>query len=318
MNNDHNQKLGFGRFGKKAYGREEQHKTRDLSSRSEIKEVRIAEAKSQLLTTGEINRILKVIGGGKEATVLLAEKNDKELVCAKVFKFFTSTIKKRLRSTKHITADDMATLAARQEYWNLKEMQRYVPVPKPYNLIENIVIMEFIGKSDSSITPAPLLKEVDLTQYDPEEILHESIDILAQLFIEGKFIHGDYSEYNLMVTQKGSLFTMDVSQSVQYNTKTFIDTPVRIRVDKALKLLETDIRNINQYFKRIYRININPNEIVEEIFKELPQKLQNFLNEKTMEIYPSSLYSSEIYVSKERYRYQIVLQRTGSARQRPK
>jgi serine/threonine-protein kinase RIO1 len=318
MNDDHNQRLGFGRYGKKAHGRKEQHKKKVSSSRSQIREIRIAEAKSQLLATGEINKILAVIGGGKEATVLLAENFESILVCAKVFRFFTSTIKKRMRGTKHITASDMAALAAKQEYWNLYEMHNHVPVPKPHVLLENVVIMEFIAENSGSNTPAPLLKDVDLTSYDPEEIFHESIDILAQLFLQGNFIHGDYSEHNLMVTQKGSLITMDVSQSVQYNTKTFTNTPIRVRIDRALKMLEADIKNINDYFKRIYRISIDPREVRDAITNELPQKLQEFLTEKTMEIYPSTLYSSEVYVRKEQYRDQLVLQRTGTARQQPK
>lgn len=318
MSSDHNQRLGFGRYGKKAHGREEQYKSRELSSKSRIKEIGITEAKSQLLATGEIKTILAVIGGGKEATVLLAKNYTDDFVCAKFFRFFTSTIKKRLRGTRHITARDMAALAAKQEYWNLVEMYHHVPVPKPHLLAGNIVIMDFIAKNNGSTTPAPLIKDIDLTYYDPEEILHESIDILAQLFLKGKFIHGDYSEHNLMVTQKGSLITMDVSQSVQYNTKTFTNTPIRIRIDNALKLLETDIENINQYFKRIYRISIDSREVINAITKELPENLQTFLKEKTMEIYPSTLYSSEAYNGKEQYRSHLVHRRTGTSRQQPK
>ncbi|MFX0086800.1 MAG: RIO1 family regulatory kinase/ATPase [Candidatus Hodarchaeota archaeon] len=317
MKDDHNQRLGFGKYGKTFHGREEPHQKREISS-PQIREIRITEAKTQLLETGEINKILAVIGGGKEATVLLVENSKGKLVCAKVFRFFTSTIKKRLQGTSHITASDMAALAAKQEFWNLSEMKNCAPVPKPYLLLKNIVIMEFIAKNKGSITPAPLLKDIDLTVFDPEEIFHESIDILAQLFLQGKFIHGDYSEHNLMVTQKGSLITMDVSQSVQYNTKTFTNTPIRIRIDRAVKMLETDIKNINKYFKRIYRISIDPKEVSETITKELPQKLQDFLTEKTMEIYPSTLYSSEVYIGKEQYRDQYVLQRTGTTRQQPK
>ncbi len=317
MKDDHNQRLGFGRYGKIAHGREELHQKKEIY-RHQIREIRIAEAKTQLLTTGEINKILAIIGGGKEATVLLAENSKGNLVCAKVFRFFTSTVKKRLQGTTHITASDMAALAARQEYWNLFEMKKYAPVPAPYLLLKNIVIMEFIAKNKGSITPAPLLKDTDLTYFDPEEIFHESIDILAQLFLQGKFIHGDYSEHNLMVTQNGSLITMDVSQSVQYNTKTFINTPIRIRIDRAVKLLEADIKNINKYFNRNYRISIDPKEVCSAITTELPQKLQDFLTERTMEIYPSTLYSSEVYIGKEQHRDQLVLQRTGSTRQQPK
>lgn len=316
LSTDRNQRLGFGRYGKTAHGREEHRQNRQ--QKRQLREVRIAEARSQLLATGEIKKVLAIIGGGKEATVLLAESIEDELVCAKVFRYFTSTIKKRLRGTKHLLADEMASLAAKQEYWNLFEMHNYVSLPKPLFLIDNIVIMDFIAEERGSLAPAPLLREVDLSIYDPEEIFYESIDIIAQLFLKGYYIHGDYSEHNLMLTQDGILFTMDVSQSVQFNSKTFIDTPLRIRIDRAVELLEIDIKNINQYFRRVYRISIDPNEVREAIIKELPAKLQNFLFERTMEIYPSAMCSPETLTGKERYRDETVYQRSGRARQQPK
>lgn len=319
LSTDHNQRLGFGRYGKTTHGREESRESRKTKTKRQLKEVTITEAKNQLLATGEIQQVLAVIGGGKEATILLAENTEEELVCAKVFRYFTSTIRKRLRGTIHLLADDMAALAAKQEYWNLHELfNRNIPVPEPRLLTNNIVIMEFIAEEIGSTTPAPLLREVNLTYYDPEELLYDSIDILANLFLEGHFIHGDYSEHNLMLTQKGILFTMDVSQSVQYNRKTFINTPLRIRIDKAIDLLEKDIHNINQYFKRVYKISVNPDEVIETIIKELPQHLQDFLNKKTMQIYPSTMYSPKIYLGKEGYRDELVFQRTGKSRQRPK
>lgn len=301
-----------------AHGREESRQSRKTKTKRQLKEVTITEAKNQLLATGEIHKVLSVIGGGKEATVLLAENTEEELVCAKVFRYYTSTIRKRLRGTIHLLEDDMAALAAKQEYWNLHEMiVNNIPVPKPHLLLDNIVIMDFIAEENGSITPAPLLREVDLTHYDLGELFHESIDILAKLFIRGCYIHGDYSEHNLMLTQKGVLFTIDVSQSVQYNTRTFIDTPFRIRIDKAVDLLETDIININRYFRRAYKITINPSEVKEAIIEELPQKLRDFLRERAQDIYPSDMYTPEVLLGKERHRDELVYQRTGTIRQRP-
>ena len=316
---DHNQRLGFDRYGKRTLlGREDSRQSRKTKAKRQLKEVTITEAKNQLLSIEEIQKVRSVIGGGKEATVLLAESIDGELVCAKVFRYFTSTIRKRLRGTIHLLPDDMAALAAKQEYWNLYEMfANNIPVPKPRLLIDNIVIMDFIAEENGSQIPAPLLREVDLTHYDPEELFYESIDILADLFLKGYYIHGDYSEHNLMLTREGVLVTMDVSQSVQYNTRTFINTPFRIRIDKAVDLLETDIKNINQYFRRVYRKTINPDEVKEAIIKELPQKLQNFLTERTLDIYPSEMYTPEVLLGKERYRDELVHQRTGTNRQHP-
>ena len=314
LSTDHNQRIGFGRYGKTAHGRKELRGKR--KTKRELREVTVSDSISQLIQTGEIKRVHGVIGGGKEATVLLAENNSNEFVCAKVFRYFTSTIKKRLQGTIHILASDMAMLAAKQEYWNLHEMVKHCPVPKPLSLIGNIILMEFISDgSPSSMTPAPLIRDVDLTPFDPEEILYTSLDILAQIFLKVRMIHGDFSEHNIMIQpNNGKIFTMDVSQSVEYNSKTFINTGIRIRIDRAMHMLETDIKNLNQYFKRIYRIGVDPEEVLQNIKEELPTKLQDFLTEKTMEIYPGELNPSDSYNGKLQTRNRVMKDRTGSMR----
>jgi serine/threonine-protein kinase RIO1 len=317
LSSDHNQRIGFERYGKTAHGREEYKGARD--AKIHLSEVKIADASRELLDSHLVSKIHSIIGGGKEATVLLAEDLNGELVCAKVFRYFTSTIKKRLKGTKHLLASDMAAIAAKQEFFNLKALMKHSPVPKPLYLLDNIVIMEFISENpSSSFSPAPLIRDVDLSQFDPEEILYSAIDILAQIFLKSNMIHGDYSEHNLMIqTHSGCLYTMDVSQSVEYNQKTFINTPVRIRIDKAVEMLDTDLRNINQFFKRIYRISIDPTEVKDSIIAELPSKLQNFLSEKTMDIYSSELISNSL-IGKSLYRDRIVEERSGTRRQSPK
>jgi serine/threonine-protein kinase RIO1 len=318
MSTDHNQRIGFERYGKITPGREEHRLKREVKVAPA--EVRISDAKKQLLETQEVKQIYSIIGGGKEATVLLAKSETGDLVCAKVFRYYTSTIKKRLRGTVHLLPSDMAMIAAKQEYWNLHAMTNFTSVPKPRGLLKNIVLMDFIPESPSlPMTPAPLIRDVDLSSFDPEEILYSAIDIIAQIFLKSRMIHGDYSEHNLMIQpHSGELFTMDVSQSVEYNIKSFVNTPVRIRIDKAVKMLETDISNINQFFKRIYKISIDPKEVTDEIVSELPSHLKEYLSEKIMEIYPSELIPSESFFGKGNYRDDLVEKRTRRVRQAPK
>ncbi len=318
MSSDHNQRIGFERYGKIAPGREEYRISRE--SKVQPKEVRITDAITQLLETRKVRQVYSVIGGGKEATVLLGEDPEGKLVCAKVFRFYTSTNRKRLKGTKHLLHSDMAMIAARQEYWNLHAMVKQTSVPKPIALLENIVLMEFISENPSNpMIPAPLIRDVDLTSFNPEEILYSAIDILAQVFLKSQMIHGDFSEHNLMIqTHSGKLFTMDVSQSVEYNSKTFVNTPVRIRIDRAVKMLEIDIKNINQFFRRIYRISIDPEEVKEEIISELPQHLKDFLAEKTMNVYPGELVAHESFLGKGQHRNDLVVKRRRRVRQAPK
>ncbi|MFW9777770.1 MAG: RIO1 family regulatory kinase/ATPase [Candidatus Heimdallarchaeota archaeon] len=317
ISSDHNQRLGYSRYQKTGPFRQEYRHS--SVQRTQLQEVRIADAKAQLLATGKIKKVLSVIGGGKEATVLLAENHNGQLSCGKVFRYFTSTIKKRIRGTKHVLPNDMACLAAKQEFWNLSEMVKHVPAPKPHFLNDNIIVMEFIPEKRGSYNPAPLLKDYDLRTFgDPGDFLDEAIDILARLFINGKYIHGDYSEHNLMVNSEGKLVTMDVSQSVQYNSKTFVETPIRIRIDSAVRFLRADLINITRFFRRNYRLRVDVEEIITNIVGYLPNHLRGFLKDRTMDIYPCELFSESMYIGKEGFRDDLVHERTGSKRQRPK
>lgn len=282
----------------------DEHRQRySYDNKFQIKEITFKEAFQQLLSTVEIDKVFSVIGAGKEATVLLTqESKTKDIVCAKVFRYHTSTTRNRLHGTKHITKIGMATIIAKQEYWNLVEMYNTkIPVPKPRYLLDNIVIMDFINFQDDAYQPAPLLSEVDIDFFDdPEEILYESIEILARMFLEAKFIHGDYSDHNLMVTENG-LVTMDLAQSLKYNENTYIDTPVRMRIDKAVNILKTDLINLNDSFKKRFRIYVDPEDVCQEIVNDLPEKLQDFLSD-SKRINPLSHFAPESYYQKELYR----------------
>lgn len=317
MKKEYNQDIGF-KFSKNGRQFDQYRQQRHSSSKTQIKEITLNEACQQLLSLKEIDKVFLVIGAGKEATVILARETDtKDLVCAKVFRYFTSTIRKRLQGTKHISKMGMAYIVANQEYWNLVELYNaQIPVPRPRYLLNNIVIMDFINLQDEVYQPAPLLSEIDINLFDdPEEILYESIEILAKMFLDAKFIHGDYSDHNLMVTENG-LVTMDVSQSVLYNEKTFIKTPNRIKIDKAVELLQIDLNNLINSFKK-YRISIDAEYVCKEIVKELPEKLQNFLKESS-KINPFSHNSIDSYNAKELYRQQSVFDRSGRIYQKKK
>ncbi|MHA2391464.1 MAG: RIO1 family regulatory kinase/ATPase domain-containing protein [Promethearchaeota archaeon] len=283
-----------------------------------LREITVKEATNQLLATGEIKRVISAIGAGKEATVLLAqEKETDELICAKIFRYFTSTIKKRLKGTHHISKEVMASIAAKQEFWNLYKLYNVnIPVPKPRYLLNNIMMMDFINIEEDSLVPAPLLSEVNISDFDdPENVLYEAIDIIARVFLDAQMIHGDYSNDNLMINENG-LITMDVSQSVLYNQKTFIKTPERIRIDKAVGYLLRDITNLNKGFYK-YRISIDPKEVVKNIVKDLPEKLQEFLR-NAKSILPLSGYVPERYFSKERERRGEFQSRTKRTYQKKK
>ena len=70
-----NQKIGF-EFSKNGRQYDEFRQNRHSNAKTQIKEITVSEARKQLLTTNKIKKVLSVIGGGKEATVLLAQEKE--------------------------------------------------------------------------------------------------------------------------------------------------------------------------------------------------------------------------------------------------
>lgn len=102
--------------------------------------------------------------------------------------------------------------------------------------------MEFIGEDGLR---APLLRELEDNEITQE--LYE--DLIAQIKImvgKAKLVHGDLSEYNVMV-YNGQCYIIDVSQAIP------------LEHEEAEKLLRRDIENINNFFKS-KGINIKPTD----------------------------------------------------------
>ena len=313
-----NQKIGF-EFGKNQRDFDAIAQKITRISKTKIREITVSDAKDILMASGKFSEVLGTIGAGKEATVLIARWKETEvLVCAKVFRYFTSTVKKRMQGTRHLFHSDIANIAARQEYWNLDTMHEIgIPVPKPIELIQNILVMEMIEHPVDSTQPAPLLR--DCTPIDPEHILlimNTAIEILTKLFIDAHFVHGDYNIHNLMLSSKG-LITMDVSQSVQYNVKTNVDTPIRIKIGRAKEILKADLYNLSIGMKKIYRYEFDVDKVLADILLQLPDHLRDFLQESSL-IQPYSRYEAELYSQKERYRADNVQNRRRRSYQRKK
>ncbi|AOL17076.1 serine/threonine protein kinase [Sulfolobus sp. A20] len=193
------------------------------------------------------------ISSGKEARIYPAKTIEGKYYAIKIY--YTSTaqskraIKKytegdiRFKDVKISNTKQLINTWARKEYKNLSKMyQAGVRVPRPIMVYENILVMEFIGENGLR---APLLKE--LGDEEITEGLYE--DLISQIHIMVKralLVHGDLSEYNVMVFNE-KCYIIDVSQAIS------------IDHDEALKLLERDIENINNFFES-KGINIKPKE----------------------------------------------------------
>ncbi len=208
-----------------------------------------------LMNSGLIYELNGVVSSGKEARVYWGTTRDGVDLAVKIYLTSSAEFKRgmhkyiegdpRFKDVKHDTRSLIAVWA-QKEFRNLGEAYAAkVRVPKPIAVKSNVVVMEFIGKEGVS---APSLKEQ--APDNPEKVYKVIVTYLKRLYQKAKIVHGDLSEYNIMMW-KGKPVVFDVSQSVS------IQHPL------ADFMLRRDLANVNRFFSR-QNVNVIPDE---ELYK---------------------------------------------------
>jgi|GEM_PF-438793 len=146
------------------------------------------EMAQNLLDLGLVTEVVRPIGAGKEADVLLA-RDGTRWVAVKVYRLYRTAH----RTRGAVKADGMGHLASREFELLGYAWAHRVRVPEPIARDENAFTMEFLGDEDG---PAPQLRSVTLD--DPVRVadeLTESIDALAAAGV----VHTDLSPFNILV-----------------------------------------------------------------------------------------------------------------------
>lgn len=184
-----------------------------------------------------INRMHGIIESGKESAILMAE-TDEGLAAVKIYMKRAGAFREMyqyLRGDKRfrdVKKDRRAVIDAwaKKEFKNLEKASDVVRCPRVRGLQENVLVMEFIGEE---FQPYPKLKEVNIE--NPEAALDQTLDRIKALWKEQKLVHGDLSEYNILV-EKDELVWIDFSQGVHRSHP------------EAKQLLERDVRNVVNFF----------------------------------------------------------------------
>ncbi|MCL1977498.1 MAG: serine protein kinase RIO [Candidatus Bathyarchaeota archaeon] len=213
-----------------------------------------------LLNEGMLYEVNGVISSGKEARVYWGKNKEGKDLAVKIYLTSSAEFKKGMLKYiegdprfKNVKRDTRSLIAvwAQKEFRNLEEAcQAKVNVPKPVVVKSNVLVMEFIGKNGNS---APSLKEAP--PENPERVYKLLVTNLKRLYQKAKLVHGDLSEYNILMW-KGKPLIIDMSQSVS------IEHPM------AKFMLTRDLNNLNRFFNRL-NVNVTP---IEELHKQVVGK----------------------------------------------
>ncbi len=204
-----------------------------------------------LLSSNILHEVNGVVSSGKEARVYWGTNKEGKDLAVKIYLTSSAEFKKgmlkyiegdpRFKNVKRDTRSLIA-LWAQKEFRNLEEAaQAKVRVPKPIIVRSNVLVMEFIGKDGVS---APSLKEQPPS--NPQRVYNVLLTYLKRLYRVAKLVHGDLSEYNIMMW-KGHPIVFDMSQSVSTSHP------------MATFMLQRDIANVNRFFSRL-GANVYSNE----------------------------------------------------------
>jgi RIO kinase 1 len=195
------------------------------------------------LNKGVIGEIHGVVKAGKESRVYWGKDRDGKELAIKIYLTVSAEFRKGM--FKYIDGDprfkgvkrDTRSLVyawAQKEFRNLEQAAAAnVRVPKPLAVKKNVLVMEFIGKNGVS---APSMKEQP--PKNPDRTYKTLLTYLKRLYGKAGLVHGDFSEYNIMIW-RGRPLLFDASQAVP------LVHPM------ADFLLRRDLANLNRYFKSL-------------------------------------------------------------------
>lgn len=181
-----------------------------------------------LIDDGVIDEVLRPLKSGKEASVYVVRAGN-EVRCAKVYKDMAQrSFQQRaqyqegrnVRGSRQARAMGKASKFGRKEAeaaWKNAEVDALyqlvgagVRVPQPYGFFSGVLVMELVADADGF--PAPRLGEVELSAQTAREYHRFLVRQVARMLCEG-LIHGDLSEYNVLVAADGPVI-IDLPQVV--------------------------------------------------------------------------------------------------------
>jgi RIO kinase 1 len=224
--------------------------------------------------------VLRMVKGGKEASVYLCEGNETtgvEFQAAKVYR------PRRFRNLKNdwlyregrTNLDDSGNqitnkgmqhaIRKRTEYgrelmhtsWLEHEFKTLTvlhgagaDVPKPFASGPNAILMQYFG---DEVMSAPTLNEVDLDHKEARPLFDRVLHNIDLMLSNGR-IHGDLSAFNILYWE-GEIVLIDFPQAVHPKEN-----------QSAYRIFERDVVRICEYFQR-QGVRSNPRQIAAEMWK---------------------------------------------------
>lgn len=204
-----------------------------------------------LVEEGLVDEVLGQLMSGKEATVYVVRCGE-DIRCAKVYKeasqrSFRNNASyqegRKVRNSRQARAMEKGSRFGRkmqEEVWQSAEVDALyrlaaagVRVPQPHLCYEGVLLMDLIVDADGHA--APRLNDIELSEELALEFHALLIKQVVRMLCAG-IIHGDLSEYNILVGEDGPVI-IDVPQAVDAAGNS-----------NAAEMFARDVINLRTYF----------------------------------------------------------------------
>ena len=205
----------------------------------------------QLVEDGVVEEVLSTLMSGKEASVFVVRSGG-EIRAAKVYKdagkrSFKKAAQyregRKVRNSRDARAMNKRSKFGRdqqEDAWQNAEVNALyrleaagVRVPKPFGCFDGVLLMELVTDDDGDV--APRLNDVAMSDEQARED-HAEMMRYIQLMLCAGLIHGDLSEFNVLVDDYGPVI-IDLPQAIDAAAN-----------NNAKAMLERDVNNITQYY----------------------------------------------------------------------
>jgi RIO kinase 1 len=190
--------------------------------------MKIPKELQSLIDDGVIDEVIRSLKSGKEAAVYVVRAGS-DVRCAKVYKNMSQRSfqqraqyqeGRQVRGSRQNRAMGKRTRFGRREEesaWKNTEVDALyqlidagVRVPRPHGFVDGVLVMELV--TDTEGRSAPGLGEVELTPEQAREYHGFLVQQVQRMLCAG-LIHGDLSEYNVLVGSEGPVI-IDLPQAV--------------------------------------------------------------------------------------------------------
>lgn len=274
---------------------EEEEKLRMTYKASRYEEIWLIDSLQSFFTQKWFDDVLRVVKGGKEASVYLCQGNETTgaaYLAAKVYRprqfrnlrndwlyregrlnldesgneIKNKGLRHAIHKKTEFGRELMHTSWLEHEFQTMRILHEAgADVPFPYANSENTILMSYYG---DDVMGAPTLNDVHLGTPEARELYERVINNIDLMLSHGR-IHGDLSAFNILYWE-GDIVLIDFPQAIDPNINR-----------SAYRIFERDVLRVCEYFQR-HGVRTDPRKLAADLWAKHDQRMVPLVDPKAL------------------------------------